>query len=117
MNRSARSVPAGPAITPHASSGWSARACDTILSRSAGCSVSMSSSVLPERTYQRLLQVGEPVVDPHIGRPRVGRVEILGALCGVLGDLQPHPESQPDIVQRAQPDLPVLLGQLHLAAL
>src|SRR5580658_767523 len=116
MNRSGRSVPAGPAITPHASSGWSARACDTILSRSAGWSVSMCQRVLPERAYQRLLQVGEPVVDPQVGRPGIGRVEILAALRGVLGDLQPHPEGQPDVVQRTQPDLRVLLGQLYPAA-
>src|SRR3954453_4744242 len=32
MNRSGRSVPAGPATTPHASSGWSRRACATIAS-------------------------------------------------------------------------------------
>src|SRR2546423_12831071 len=34
MNRSGRSLPAGPAMTPQASSGWSARAWATILSYS-----------------------------------------------------------------------------------
>src|SRR5690348_913678 len=32
MNRVGRSVPAAPATTPHASSGWSRRACATIAS-------------------------------------------------------------------------------------
>src|SRR6266542_3118212 len=35
IKRSGRSLPAGPAITPQASSGWSARAWATILSYSA----------------------------------------------------------------------------------
>src|SRR5277367_5482587 len=42
MNRSGRSRPAGPASTPQASSGWSARAWATILSYSARGIVSTS---------------------------------------------------------------------------
>src|ERR1019366_3138619 len=43
--RSGRSLPAGPAMTPHASSGWSARACATILARSPAEMISMPASV------------------------------------------------------------------------
>src|SRR5580700_5857749 len=116
MKRSGRSWPAGPAITPQASSGWSARACATILSRSAGWSVSMDPSVpsgpgprpgrragwicLPEGPDEGLLQEREPVVDPHVRGAGIGRVEVLHPGLEVLGDRQPDPEGQPDVVER-----------------
>src|ERR1700760_662686 len=46
MNRSGRSLPAGPAMTPQASSGWSARAWATILSWSSRRIDSMRMSLM-----------------------------------------------------------------------
>src|ERR1700733_12757840 len=115
MKRSGRSWPAGPAITPQASSGWSARACAMILSRSAEWSVSMGPRVaaaagergraagargrraiaaggwLREGVDQRRLQEREPVVDPHVRGAGIGRVEVLHPGLEVLGDRQPDP--------------------------
>src|SRR4051794_24601702 len=45
MNRSGRSLPAGPATTPHASSGWSRRACATIASTISRVMVSTPHSL------------------------------------------------------------------------
>src|SRR5258708_26793036 len=118
MNRSGRSLPAGPAITPHASSGWSARAWATIFARSAGSSVSMDLRVAgrpsPERVYQGLLEVGQPVVNPEISRTRVLRIQPRQTLLEVLGDRKAHAEREPDIIDGAQPGLRVVGGQPDL---
>src|SRR5690348_1939397 len=113
MKRCGRSVPAGPAMTPQASSGWSALACATIRARSDALIVSMTGSVARappgsgQRLDQALLEVGQPVVDPHVGGPRVGRVDPVADLLEIVGDAEPHPEGQPDVVQRPQPGLGV----------
>src|ERR1022692_1415103 len=120
MNRSGRSCPAGPAITPHASSGWSARACAMILACSAPLIVSMDASVTGPRSGQRvhqgLLKVGQPVVDPHIGRTRIGRVDLAAWLGEVIRDVKTDAKREPDIIQRAQPRLRVGLRQPDPAA-
>src|SRR3984893_9757953 len=120
MNRSGRSLPAGPAITAHASSGWSARAWATIFARSAGSSVSMDLRVaplpLPQRVHQGLLQVGQPVVNPEISRTRVLRIQPRQSFLEVLGDRKAHAEREPDIIDGAQPGLRVVGGQPDLTA-
>src|SRR5690348_14536917 len=120
MNRSGRSLPAGPAMTPQASSGWSARACAMIFSCSSGAIVSMDASVTrapsPQRAHQGVLDVAEPVIDLEVGRTRVRPAGSLHLILVVLGDAQHRPDGEPDVVQRAQPRLRVLGPQPHAAA-
>src|ERR1700680_2604196 len=115
MNRSGRSLPAGPAIPPHASSGWSARAWATIFACSAGSSVSMDLRVAgrpsPQRVHQGLLEVGQPVVTPEISRTGGLRIPPRHSLLKVLGDRKAHAEREPDIIDGPQPGLRVVGGQ------
>src|ERR1700733_2489866 len=104
MNRSGRSLPAGPAITPQASSGWSARACATICARSPAEMVSMQRR-LTERFDEAVLQVGQPLVDPDVGRPGVARGQVLGQVLLLVGDPEPDAQGEADVVQRLQPVL------------
>ena len=82
MNRSGRSEPSGPAITPHASSGWSARACATMAStRSAR--ITSTTALLPtfcERSGQHVTvgrysgdRLGGQHADHHRAGQTVGR--------------------------------------------
>src|ERR1700760_306644 len=111
MNRSGRSLPAGPAMTPHASSGWSARACATILSWSSRRIDSMYSS-LAEGLNQALLDVTEPGVDLERGGPGVERVELAPLVLELLGHAEPDPQRQAHVVQRPEPGLGLVAGQL-----
>src|SRR5579875_435843 len=115
MKRSGWSLPAGPAMTPQAASGWSARACATILSWSALLRESMRSS-LAEGLNQALLDVAEPGVDLERGGPRVERVELAPLVLELLGHPEPDAEGDADVVQGPQPGLGLLAGQLHRAA-
>src|SRR5918994_5260518 len=64
MKRSGRPVPSGPATTPHASSGWSARAWATIWSNRAWVMVSMLVRIDRRAApYRRVVRGG-----PHAGR-------------------------------------------------
>src|SRR6266446_2902654 len=113
MNRSGRSLPAGPAITPHASSGWSARAWATILSYSPRPIVSMRARLpaaprqewSPQRVHQALLRAGKPVVDGEHGITGIIRLDPAHLLVHVLRDAETNPEREPYVVDRAQPDL------------
>src|SRR5450432_3566814 len=119
MNRSGRSLPAGPAITPQASSGWSARACARISAWSTRLIVSMDASVARPRSgqcvHQALLEVRQPVVDPHVGRTGISGVNLAATLIEIVGDAKTHPKREPDIVERTQPRLRVGLRQPHPA--
>src|SRR5215218_10050868 len=97
MNRSGRSLPSGPATTPHASSGWSRRACATISStRSARITSTSPGYVapLPARTSRRggetrstsgepLLQARQPAGEHPAGEER-GELGLVGRLRVVL---------------------------------
>src|SRR5271165_7303842 len=125
MNRSGWSLPAGPASTPQASSGWSARAWATIWSYSARGIVSTRTSLRPhpasqrsaseggwgggwgpggerglvERLDQRLLHRAEPGIHLERGPLRIIRLQPRPLVLEVLGDAQPDPEREPDVVQ------------------
>src|SRR6201996_7341360 len=135
MKRSGRSLPAGPAMTPQASSGWSARAGATILSWSSRLRESMRSSLmgpkppgalgglrprgqrcLAEGLNEAFLDVAEPGVDLERGGPRVERVELAPLVLELLGHPEPDAEGDADVVQGPQPGLGLLAGQLHRAA-
>src|SRR5580693_5004571 len=119
MNRSGRSRPAGPASTPQASSGWSARAWATILSYSAREIVSTSNEhtampppasqraaggyLLLQSLHERLLHRAEPGVDLERGPLRVVRLQLTPLLLELLGDAEPDPERELDVVQRLEP--------------
>src|SRR5690606_12972667 len=98
MNRSG--TPLRPAITPHASSGWSFRACAMILSASSFEMVSMLRK-LPEGPDQAVLQVGQPVVGDVRRVARVVLRHLLQLLVDLLGHLQAGAEGEPDVVERA----------------
>src|SRR6201996_8359683 len=115
MNRSGRSLPAGPAMTPHASSGWSARACATILSWSSRRMDNMRLT-LAEGLNEGLLDVAEPGVDLERGGPGVDRVELAPLVLELLGHPQPHAEREPDVVEGPQPGLGLLPGEPDRAA-
>src|SRR3984957_7344137 len=112
INRSGRSLPAGPAMTPQASSGWSARACASICARRAALIVSMLRR-LAERFDQAVLQVGQPLIDPDVRRPRITGRPALGQTLLFIGDPQPDAQRQPDVIQRLQPLLALGLAEHH----
>src|ERR1035438_2236764 len=118
MNRTGRSLPAGPASTPQASSGWSWRAWATIASCSSRGMVSMITEVTVsgQGLHQRLLDRAEPGVHLVRGPLRVIRLQPAPLLLELLGDAQPDPEGEPDVVQRLQPRQGLILGELDAAA-
>src|SRR6266545_2620577 len=98
MNRSGRSLPAGPAITPQASSGWSARAWATILSYRAREMVSTMNEHtrgdrggrrlprgLVHRLDEGLLDGAEPGVHLERAPLRVVRLQLPPLLLELLG--------------------------------
>src|SRR5580704_6622685 len=108
MNLAGRSLPTGPAITPHASSGWSLRAWSMIFAWRSREIVSMIGEItrwaLPvQRADQRLLHGAQPAVDLERGDLRVVGGERGELFLEVLGHLEPHPEHQPHVVQRPHP--------------
>src|SRR5262249_20218772 len=124
MNRSGRSLPAGPAITPQASSGGSALAWAMIAARSAPGMVSTHASLLGtaparesgQRPHQGFLEERQPVVHVDIGRARIVRPDVLRPVVEVVGDLEAYAQSQPDVVQGPQPGLRLRPGQPDPAA-
>src|SRR5262252_3606696 len=115
MNRSGRPVPVGPAITPQASSGWSARACAMTWSSRPREIVSMPVMVIGnglrgsrQGQDQALLQVGQPLVDPGIGRTGIVGRQLVDAAVEVVGDSKAHAEREPHVIERAQPRLRLL---------
>src|SRR5690348_8261513 len=102
MNRDGTPEPIAPATTPHASSGWSRRACSTIASwivrlRRSTLTTLAGASPAGQGLDQRLLDVRQVVVDGQFGRARRARVAAqllveLGRRVGVVGDLQPGAE-------------------------
>src|ERR1700751_6478516 len=115
MKRAGRSLPAGPAITPHASSGWSLRAWSMIFASRSREIVSMIGEItrwalLIERADQRLLHGAKPAVDLERGDLRVVGGERGELFLEVLGHLEPHPEHEPHDVQRPHP-APGLVGR------
>src|SRR5580704_12173139 len=120
MNRSGRSLPAGPASTPQASSGWSARAWATILSYRARGIVSMINELKglsAERLDQGFLDGAEPGVHLERAPLRVVRLQPSPLLLELLGDAEPDAEREPDVIQRLEPRQGLVLGQLDTAAL
>src|SRR5690606_5719849 len=107
MNRSGRSEPAGPAMMPHASSGWSARAWAMILSTRSREILSISWT-LPKRSHQAVLEVGQPVIGDERRIPLVVLGHALDLLVDLLGDVQARAEREPYVVERAQPRLGLL---------
>src|SRR6266566_6062921 len=120
MNRSGRSLPAGPAITPQASSGWSARTWATILSYSEREMVSMIDEltrVLVHGLDEGFLDGAEPGVHLERAPLRVVRLEPAPLLLELLGHAEPDAEREPDVVQRLEPGQGLVLSQLDAAAL
>src|SRR5207344_3450377 len=122
MNRSGRSLPAGPAITPQASSGWSARAWATILSHRARGMVSTmnehtrgsgggGSLGLVHRLDEGLLDGTEPGVHLERAPLRVVRLQLPPLLLELLGHAEPDAEREPDVVQRLEPARGLVPGQ------
>src|SRR6478609_419696 len=137
------SDPAGPAMMPHASSGWSALAWATMAST---MSAGMRNTPLrlsrfreaerhrawplpdPERFGpavlgsiqqcgdQRILHCGEPAVGGVHGGFRALRILRPGREFVVLGDLQPHAQRQPDVVECRDPGAGIVLVEPDLAA-
>src|SRR5215471_6227651 len=105
MNRSGRSLPAGPASTPQASSGWSARAWATILSYSERGMVSTKTSLrgLRKSLDQGFLHRAEPGVHLERAPLRVVRLEPSPLCLELLGHAEPDAEREPDVVQRLEP--------------
>src|SRR5690242_3613798 len=104
MNRAGRSLPTGPATTPHASSGWSRRACATIASWVAWSMVSTGPeywSAHP-RPDDGVLHAGQVRIDRARHGRRVVRVEVVVV---VLGDPDPCADRQPHVVEHPQPAL------------
>src|SRR6266567_4272642 len=119
MNRSGRSLPAGPAITPQASSGWSARTWATILSYSEREMVSMIDEltrVLVHGLNEGFLDGAEPGVHLERAPLRVVRLEPAPLLLELLGHAEPDAEREPDVVQRLEPGQGLVLSQLDAAA-
>src|SRR5580693_10732075 len=116
MNRSGRSLPAGPASTPHASSGWSRRAWATIWSCSARGMLSMGLMISAERLDERLLHRAQPGVHLERGPLRVVLGQLPPLLLEVLGDPEADAEGEPDVVQRLEPGDCLLAGELDAAA-
>src|SRR5690242_9785486 len=119
MNRSGRSLPAGPAMTPQASSGWSARAWATILSYSERGIVSMFSELtglLLHRLDEGLLHRTEPGVHLERAPLRVVRLQPPPLLLELLGHAEPDAEREPDVVQRLEPGQGLVPGQLDASA-
>src|SRR6202012_1102299 len=120
MNRVGWSLPAGPAITPHASSGWSARAWAPILSCRARVIVSMINELtggLAHRLDEGFLDGAEPGVDLEGGPLGVVRLEPAPLVLELLGDAEPDAEREPDVVERLEPGQGLVRGQLDAAAL
>src|SRR5689334_588704 len=137
MNRSGRSLPAGPAMTPQASSGWSARAWATILSYRARGIVSMFNELtggtggsgfrppedsraltglLLHRLDEGLLHRTQPGVHLERAPLRVVRLQLSPLLLELLGHAEPDAEREPDVVQRLEPGQGLVLGQLDATA-
>src|SRR6478752_6385238 len=129
MNRSGRSLPAGPAITPQASSGWSARAWATILSYSEREMVSTinehtrgsrgaepPAGLLLHRLDEGLLHRTQPGIHLERAPLRVVRLQLSPLLLELLGHAEPDAEREPDVVQRLEPGQGLILGQLDAAA-
>src|SRR5690349_22989664 len=119
MNRSGRSLPAGPAITPQASSGWSARAWATILSyseREMVSTINELTGLLLHRLDEGLLHRTEPGVHLERAPLRVVRLQTSPLLLELLGHAEPDAEREPDIVQSLEPGQRLVLGQLDAAA-
>src|SRR4249920_3407199 len=125
MNRSGWSLPAGPAITPQASSGWSARAWATILSyRERGMVSTMNehtrgaepSRGLAHRLDEGLLDGAEPGVHLERAPLRVVRLQLPPLLLELLGHAEPDAEREADVVQRLEPGQGLVPGQLDAAA-
>src|SRR4029079_10300071 len=119
MNRSGRSLPAGPAMTPQASSGWSVRAWATILSYRARGIVSMFNELtglLLHRLDEGLLHRTQPGVHLERAPLRVVRLQLSPLLLELLGHAEPDAEREPDVVQRLEPGQGLVLGQLDAAA-
>src|SRR6266581_8187481 len=119
MKRSGRSLPAGPASTPQASSGWSARAWATILSYRTRGIVSMIHELtgrLVHRLNKGLLDGAEPGVHLERAPLRVILLQPRPLLLELLGDAEPDAEREPDVVQRLEPGQGLVLGQLDAAA-
>src|SRR3954470_548697 len=116
--RSGRSVPAGPAMTPQASSGWSRRACATTASyrswRSSNTQGRLRRGSAAEHGGdQRLLQLAEPVVEQVDGDPRVVRGQLVELLAPVLGDVEAGAEQQPHVVDGLHPGAHALVRVEH----
>ena len=116
MTRSGRSAPSAPAITPHASSGCSSRACATISSTrsrrmtstrqaygaAAGVRTPAERASHPHAgVHQAVLHEREPVVDRPGGR-RGGRRRSTSSGI-VLVDVERGAQREPHVVERAQP--------------
>src|SRR5262245_56252276 len=120
MNRSGRSEPAGPATTPHASSGWSAAACATIAAYTDRSIFSTEPTVasgtgsgrprmgrlasLGERADQRVLHPGQPLVHGVQAAQRIVIRQRLGHRLVVLVYVEPGPDRQPQVIEHAAGD-------------
>src|SRR4051812_13121603 len=137
MSRVGRSLPAGPATTPQASSGWSRRAWATIASTIALSMVSTRSHYravsrargwqcpqrplldLRQRVEQRLLQVAQVGVDAELEDPagsRIVQYRVVQLLAEIrVGrDAEPGAHRQAGVVDGAQPGLGGLAVEAYL---
>src|ERR1044071_7182162 len=121
MNRSGRSLCAGTATTPPASSGWSRRACPTTSSPVA-CAITNMASRLVALSGQGIEQVGQQAAAPPVEREqadtRIILVEVVqGLIICAVHDPKPRSHHEPPMVKRPQPRMSAIVVERGVALL